>query len=85
MFTLSDQKKSEPCKGEMDFFLYWNPLPRTQNFKTEFYFQTSLVQNSPFDILELLSFGAHLDLPWGCRFLEIPLKDSSLLLPVGVY
>ena len=45
--TSSAQKKSEPYKGEIYFFRSWNTLPRAQNFKPKFEFQTSLAQNYP--------------------------------------
>ena len=82
--TSSAQKKSEPSKGEIRFFISWNTLPRAQNFKPKFEFQTSLAQNSPVGTSELLPFGANLDLPWDWIFPEILLGDSSLVPPVGV-
>ena len=63
----------------------WNTLPRTQNLKPKFEFQTLLARNSPAGTSELLPFGSNLDLPWYWRFPEILLGDSSLLFPVGVY
>ena len=83
--TLSAQKKSDPCKGEICFFRSWNTLPCAQNLKPKFEYQTPLVQNSPVGTSWLLPFGANLDLPWDWRFLESPIVDSSLLFPVGVY
>ena len=35
--------------------------------------------------MELIPFGANLDLPWDWIFLDIILGGSSLLSPVGVY
>ena len=63
----------------------WNTLPRTQNLKLKFEFQTSLARKYPAGTSELLSFGANLDLPRDWRFPEILIGDSSLLFPVGVY
>ena len=83
--TLSVQNKSEPWKREIHFFRYWNTIPRAQKFKLRFEFQTSLTQNSPVGTLELLPFGANLDIPWYWILPEIILRDSSLFTPVGVY
>ena len=79
------RRKVHPCKGEINFFWSWNPLPCTQNFKPKFEFQTSLAQNSPLGTLEFLPFGANLDLPWDWKLPNIPGRDSSLFSPVGVY
>ena len=76
--TSSDQKKSEPYKGEIYLSRYWNFLTHVRNFKPEFEFQTLLAWNHPVSTLELLPFDANLDLPWYWRFLEIPLRDSYL-------
>ena len=84
-FTLSSQKKSEPCKS-------WYTLPRAQTLKPKIEFQNPLAQNSPAgtsklipfgansDLCwnfpagtsELFPFGANLDLPWGWNFTDIP-------------
>ena len=66
-------------------FRSWNNLPRTQNFKPKFEFQTSLARISPVGTSELLPFGANSDLPWDWRFPDILLRDSSLLFHFGVY
>ena len=67
--TLSYQKKSDPCKGEIHFFIFWNTLPRVQNFKPKFEFQTSLEQNSPVGTSELLPYcwDNWFQQVWPCR------------------
>ena len=70
---------------ESRLFRSWNTLPRTQNFKTKFEFQTLLAQNSFVGTSELLPSGANLDLPWDWIFPEILLGGSSLTFIVGVY
>ena len=74
--TFLSQKKSEPLKGELHFFISCNPLPCAQNFKPEFELQILLAQNAPSSTSEPLPFGSNLDSLWDYRFLEIPLRDS---------
>ena len=59
--TLSAQKKSESCKEEIRFFVFWYHLPRAQNIKPIFLFPTPLVQKFPAGTLELIRFGANSD------------------------
>ena len=59
---------------EIRLFRYWNTLPRAQNLKPKFEFQTRLAQNSPAGTSELISFGANSDLRWNC-----PAGTSELL------
>ena len=70
---------------EISLLRSWNTLPRAQNVKPKFEFQTSLAQNSPASTSELIPFDANSYLPWDWKFPEILLEDSSLLSPVGVY
>ena len=57
----------------MNFFRYWNTLPRAQNFKPEIEFKTLLARNVPVGTYELLPFGANLDLTWDCILPDITL------------
>ena len=82
-FVGSEEKWS--VQREIRLFRSWNTLPRAQNLKPKFEFQTSLARNYPAGTLELLSFGSNSDFPWDWRSSEILLRDSSLISPVGVY
>ena len=62
---------------EIRLFGYWYILPRAQNLKPKFEFQTLLAQNSPAVTLELIHFGANLDLCWNCP------ASTLELLPFG--
>ena len=59
---------------EIRLFRSWNNLPRAQNLKPKFEFQTSLARNSPAGTSELIPFAANLDLPW-----NFPAGTSELL------
>ena len=77
MLSTSLAQKSETYKREIHFFRSRNPLPRAQNFKPEFEFQTLLARNYPVGTSELLPLGANLDLTWDWIFQEISLRDYS--------
>ena len=62
---------------EICLFRSWNNLPRAQNLKLKFEFQTPLAQNSPTGTLELITFSANLYLCWNCP------AGTSELLPFG--
>ena len=64
--TSSDQKKSEPCKEKICFFVPWYTLPRAQNLKPIFELQTPLARKSPAGTSELIPFGANSDLHRNC-------------------
>ena len=44
---------------EIRLFRSWNTLPRAQNLKPKFEFQTPLAQNSPSGAPELIPFGTN--------------------------
>ena len=60
---------------EIRLFRSWNTLPRAQNLKPKFEFQTPLAQNYPSGTSELILFGANWDLRWNC-----PAGTSELIL-----
>ena len=60
----------------------WNTLPRAQNLKPNFEFQTSLAQNYPVVTLKLILFGANSDLRRNCKlYRSFPAGNSELLTP----
>ena len=62
---------------EICLFRSCNTLPRAQNLKLKFEFQTPLAKNSPAGTLELIPFGANSDLRWNCP------AGTLELLPFG--
>ena len=63
---------------DIHLFRSWNTLPRAQNLKPKFEFQTPLAQNFPAGTSESIPFGAKWYLRWNCP------AGTLELIPFGV-